>query len=698
VKRESSRRVERQIARLTVLRARLFLRVLVVAVAVLAIGDFVLRSEHEPALLAVKVSLEGGLLAALSALRRRPNRRWAAALALAAIAATTAATVLSGWIANDPTAPPLTIGGMVLLSAVLVPWGLALQLVATGIALVGLLANLTVAAGPLGYSSLAACFSSVLGSIVAYGLDRQRRRSLEATRRRAASAATLRALVQNAPDSVLIVDGSGRVSFSNRRWQPHAVVDPVGRLLFEFAEQSEHRRIRRALAAVIAGGEPVSFEIATRLAKDEEVRLYRCRMASLRRPGEPPAAIVVATDVTAERRAEAERQESREIAAALNGVGRRLLSSLAGPGLVEELRVAAAAAVACDRCQVVSVESGWERRHPSPAFTELLAGEAIELAGDEVAGFAAEAGFELEQESQRLLAVLLRLGDEVLGLVVATRRSRDPGFTARDRQVFTGVAQLAALALRTAALVRELREANTVNSYFAATMSHEIRNMLASVVGYAQIVLEDTPAGDPLTADGVAFVERIRDRGQEALGVIASALEVSRGEDGRRSSAGREDVDPRRLFAELVQEMEDLRRGSCPDLVWTVEDGVGLLRSDRVKLRMVLKNLMTNALKFTREGEVRLTARREGERVLLSVTDTGVGIPSHQLPNLFKPFSQAHGRVSRDVGGTGLGLFIVQRLVEVLGGTIRVESSNRGTTFTITLPGANGPATTIEAS
>lgn len=678
------------------LRARLFLRILVVAVAVLAIGDLVTRREHEPALFAVKVAIEIALFGSLFELRRRPNRRWAATLALTAIAVSVAGTVASGWIAKDAGAPPLTIGGTVLLSAVLVPWGVALQAVATGIALLGLLANAELAAGPFGYSTMAAGFACVLALFAAYGLDRQRRRGLEATRRRAASAATLRALVQNAPDVVLIVDDEGQVAFSNRRWPPRTAVDPVGRRLFEFAEASEHRRIRRALAAVIAGGEPLSLEISTRLAKDEELRLYRCRLAPLRRPGEPPAAIVVATDVTAERRAEAERQASREIAAALNAVGRRLLSSLPGPDLVEELRVAAAAAVTCDRCQIVSVENGWDRRH-APSFAEHLSGDAIELAGNEVASFARDAGFELEEESRRLLAVRLRLGDEVLGLVVATRRREDPGFSARDRQVFTGVAQLAALALRTSALVRELREANTVNSYFAATMSHEIRNMLASVVGYAQIVLEDTPAGDPLTTDGVAFVERIRDRGQEALGVIASALEVSRGEDGRHVPAPREDVDPRRLFAELVQEMEDLRNGPRPEIAWTVEDGVGLLRSDRVKLRMILKNLMTNALKFTREGEVRLAARRDGDRVLLSVTDTGVGIPTHQLPNLFKPFSQAHGHVSRDIGGTGLGLFIVQRLVEVLGGTIHVESSPRGTAFTIVLPVANGPATTVEA-
>ena len=364
-----------------------------------------------------------------------------------------------------------------------------------------------------------------------------------------------------------------------------------------------------------------------------------------------------------------------------------MVSSIAGPALVDELRAAAALVVPGRRCEIVSLDGSFERSPSAAAIPALLAGDAVELDGAELRALVEELGLSPDgAPDDHALLVLMRVGDEVLGLMAVTRGAGRP-FLGRDRRVLVGVAQLASLALRTAALVRELREANTVNSYFAATMSHEIRNQLASVVGYAQLLLEDHGLGEPLSSEGVGFLERIRDRGQEALGVIASALEVSRSDGTRSSIADDEEIDPRRLFAEIAEDMNDLRQNGGPRVAWTVEDDVGKLCGDRVKLRMILKNLVVNSLKFTREGEIRLAARSVGGRVLLSVSDTGVGIPAQQLPHLFKPFSQAHGRVSRDVGGTGLGLFIVKRLVEMLRGTIDVESTpGVGTTFTIALP------------
>jgi signal transduction histidine kinase/PAS domain-containing protein len=698
--------VERLIARLTVLRARLLLRMLIVAVAVLAAGDVVLRTDAALSLLAIKAGVVGGLLVGLRTLRRRPHRPWAVGICLAVIAACSAGTVASGWVAADPQAPPLTIGATLLLTAATLPWGIALQGAATVLGAVALGANAALgaalepgvlASSPIGYTTVAALFSFALGLFVSYGLDRQRRRALESAQRRAAAAATLRALVHNAPDVVLIVDPQGTVLFSNRRSAPAVSIDPVGRTLFDFTSPSDHAAIRRLVAEVAEGSGPASFETAGRPSGAEEAPLYRCRMAALRRPGEPPAVIVTAADVTAERRAESERQESREVAAALTGVGRRLVSSISGPDLVDELRAAAALVVPGRRCEIVSLEPAWEENPAINAFADLLSGDAVELAREELRAFAAAVALPLDDGADvNALVVPMRLGDEVLGLLVVTRSESGQPFVGRDRRVLTGVAQLASLALRTSALVRELREANTVNSYFAATMSHEIRNMLASVVGYAQLVLEDSVQGDPLSSDGVGFLERIRDRGQEALGVIASALEVSRADDARRSVAGDEELDLRRLFAELADEMNDLRPNGGPLIAWTVADDLTGLRADRVKLRMVLKNLVSNSLKFTREGEIRLAARSEGDRALVSVSDTGVGIPAQQLPNLFKPFSQAHGRLSRDIGGTGLGLFIVRRLVEMLGGTIDVESApGTGTKFTIALPLA-APARTSE--
>ena len=111
------------------------------------------------------------------------------------------------------------------------------------------------------------------------------------------------------------------------------------------------------------------------------------------------------------------------------------------------------------------------------------------------------------------------------------------------------------------------------------------------------------------------------------------------------------------------------------------------LRTDAVKLRMILKNLVSNAIKFTERGAVRVTANRSGDRVRLTVSDTGIGIPADELPHVFEPFRQAHGHRSRRAHGAGLGLYIVRRLVDLLGGTIAVDSAaGRGTTFAIELP------------
>ncbi len=178
-------------------------------------------------------------------------------------------------------------------------------------------------------------------------------------------------------------------------------------------------------------------------------------------------------------------------------------------------------------------------------------------------------------------------------------------------------------------------------------------------------------------------------RSRESLQLIQAALEVTRSEIHASPIEGRELV-LGDFLDQLRREIEVIQNGRGLPVHWQVPAQLPALRTDAVKLRMILKNLVTNALKFTEQGSITVKAERAGRRVRLSVSDTGIGIPAEELPHLFEPFRQAHAQLSRGAGGAGLGLFIVRRLVELLGGTITVASTpGKGTTFAVELPVAS---------
>jgi signal transduction histidine kinase len=249
---------------------------------------------------------------------------------------------------------------------------------------------------------------------------------------------------------------------------------------------------------------------------------------------------------------------------------------------------------------------------------------------------------------------------------------------------------LAALALDNAQLVAELEQSNAIKTYFAATMSHEIRNTVFAIGGLSEMLTEALQRPDG--AEPARLARGIGERARESLQLIQAALEVTRSEV-RPAQADEREV----LLADLVEqvhrELDLLRDGRALAFEWHVAPEVPALRTDAVKLRMVLKNLVGNALKFTERGAVRVVAERAGACVRLTVSDTGIGIPAEELPHLFEPFRQAHGQVSRRAGGAGLGLYIVRRLIDLLGATIAVESApGQGTSFAIELPLQPPPA------
>ena len=224
--------------------------------------------------------------------------------------------------------------------------------------------------------------------------------------------------------------------------------------------------------------------------------------------------------------------------------------------------------------------------------------------------------------------------------------------------------------------------ANEAKSAFLATMSHEIRTPLNGVLGMTQAM-----AADGLSPVQKERLEVIRQSGEALLAILNDVLDLSKIEAGRFELESVE-FD----LAELMKGAHSAftaianRKGLSFDL--TIEPATrGVYLGDPTRVRQILYNLISNALKFTEHGEVRVIAARRGEALALTVSDTGVGIAEERLAALFEKFTQADASTTRRYGGTGLGLAICRELVHLMGGEIGAESkAGEGSSFTVTLP------------
>ena len=232
-------------------------------------------------------------------------------------------------------------------------------------------------------------------------------------------------------------------------------------------------------------------------------------------------------------------------------------------------------------------------------------------------------------------------------------------------------------------------DANQAKSAFLANMSHELRTPLNAVIMYSELLQEeaaDIGQGETFGPD----LDRIRGAGKHLLSLVNGVLDLSKIEAGKME-LDLETFDLSASVAEVVDTIRPLVEKKGNTLTVDCPPEVGTVHADTTKLRQVLFNLLSNANKFTENGRVTLTVRRvpdpAGDRIALTVVDTGIGMTEEQIGKLFRPFTQADASTTRKYGGTGLGLTISKRFAEMMGGTITVSSvPGAGTTFSAGFP------------
>jgi signal transduction histidine kinase/DNA-binding response OmpR family regulator len=240
-------------------------------------------------------------------------------------------------------------------------------------------------------------------------------------------------------------------------------------------------------------------------------------------------------------------------------------------------------------------------------------------------------------------------------------------------------------------------DANKAKSTFLANMSHELRTPLNAIIGYSELIEEECE--ETGQDDFVPDLKKIQSAANHLLSLINDILDLSKIEAGKMDLY-LEMIEIPRMVNDVVTTITPMIEKNSNTLRVDCPPQIGAINADLTKLRQVMFNLLSNASKFTKEGEIRLECERktrpDGDWVVFRVSDTGIGMNDEQLGRLFQDFTQADSSTTRKYGGTGLGLAISRRFCQMMGGDITVTSEvEKGSTFTVTLP-ANAPAPEME--
>ncbi|HOT60002.1 MAG TPA: ATP-binding protein, partial [Spirochaetales bacterium] len=216
------------------------------------------------------------------------------------------------------------------------------------------------------------------------------------------------------------------------------------------------------------------------------------------------------------------------------------------------------------------------------------------------------------------------------------------------------------------------------------TMSHELRTPLNSIINFAFLLLQEVEG--PITPQQRELLSRIELSGKHLLSLINDILDLAKIESGKMELY-LEETDSNIIIKEMIGVTESLIQNKPIKLIYAAEDSLPPVKADRVRLRQILLNILSNAVKFTDEGTITLKIIRQDDFLVFSIIDTGIGISESDVNKAFAEFVQLDTGYARKAGGTGLGLPIAKRFVELHGGTISITSEkHKGTTVSFTIP------------
>ncbi len=297
------------------------------------------------------------------------------------------------------------------------------------------------------------------------------------------------------------------------------------------------------------------------------------------------------------------------------------------------------------------------------------------------------------------LGVPIAYHEEILGMLYVTDSLVAEEFSAEDEWAIQGLAAHAAVAINNASLFvhidearsaaeranTELEQASRAKSDFLASMSHELRTPLNAILGFTEIMLDD----DSLDAERRHhFLSTVHSSGRHLLGLINDILDLSKVEAGQMD-VQIEEFDAVQAVQEVLEAVQPLAAQGGVDLVLAPAKGVHI-QADRGKFKQILYNLVSNAIKFTEQGgQVLVETQKDADNFTVAVEDTGIGIAPEDQERIFDAFQQVDSSSDRRYKGTGLGLALVRRFVELHGGQVTLQSTpGRGSRFHVFLPGA----------